>query len=115
MTKAPFSNALRTGQGSLYLATVLDLFSRRLLGYATSTHHDAELTTASLQMGATVRGGQVASSECPSARTTVTFDQPHRPCSEGHSYVTTRQSPAHFRGGSRLRPRDPKTVALRPT
>ena len=50
---------IRTGEGPLYLATVLDLFSRRLLGYATSTHHDAELTTASLQMAATVRGGQV--------------------------------------------------------
>ena len=50
---------IRTGEGPLYLATVLDLFSRRLLGYATSTHHDAELTTASLLMAATVRGGQV--------------------------------------------------------
>ena len=50
---------IRTGEGPLYLATVLDLFSRRLLGYATSTHHDAERTTASLQMAATVRGGQV--------------------------------------------------------
>jgi transposase InsO family protein len=50
---------IRTGQGPLYLATVLDLFSRRLLGYATSTHHDAELTTASLRMAAAAGGGQV--------------------------------------------------------
>jgi transposase InsO family protein len=27
---------IRTGEGPLYLATVLDLFSRRLLGYAMS-------------------------------------------------------------------------------
>ena len=50
---------VRTGQGPLYLATVLDLFSRRLLGYAMSAHHDAELTTASLQMAAATRGGRV--------------------------------------------------------
>jgi putative transposase len=50
---------IRTGQGPLYLATVLDLFSRRLLGYATSAHHDADLTVASLQMAVAARGGQV--------------------------------------------------------
>jgi putative transposase len=50
---------IRTGEGPLYLATVLDLFSRRLLGYAMSTHHDAQLTCASLQMAAATRGGEV--------------------------------------------------------
>lgn len=44
---------------SLYLATVEDLFSRRLLGYAMSEHHDAALTVASLQMAVTTRGGDV--------------------------------------------------------
>ncbi|MER5322747.1 DDE-type integrase/transposase/recombinase, partial [Streptosporangium roseum] len=39
-----------TDEGKLYLATVQDLFSRRLLGYAMSAHHDAALTVASLQM-----------------------------------------------------------------
>ncbi|HEX8933294.1 MAG TPA: IS3 family transposase [Pseudonocardiaceae bacterium] len=39
-----------TDEGKLYLATVLDLYSRRLLGYATSAHHDADLAVASLQM-----------------------------------------------------------------
>jgi putative transposase len=34
-----------TDEGKLYLATVLDLFSRRLLGYATSAHHDANLAS----------------------------------------------------------------------
>ena len=50
---------VRTGQGPLYLATVLDLFSRRLLGYAMSGQHDADLTTASLRMAAATRGGRV--------------------------------------------------------
>jgi transposase InsO family protein len=45
-----------TDEGKLYLATVLDLFSRRLLGYATSEHHDAALARASLQMAAATRG-----------------------------------------------------------
>jgi transposase InsO family protein len=48
-----------TDEGPLYLATVEDLFSRRLLGYAMSEHHDAALTVASLQMAVTIRGGDV--------------------------------------------------------
>jgi putative transposase len=45
-----------TDEGKLYLATVLDLFSRRLLGYAMSEHHDAALARASLVMAAATRG-----------------------------------------------------------
>ncbi|WP_367881061.1 hypothetical protein [Streptomyces sp. P3] len=33
----------RDRRGKLYLATVIDLISRRLLGYATGARHDAEL------------------------------------------------------------------------
>jgi transposase InsO family protein len=40
-------------------ATVIDLHSRRLLGYAMSAHHDAELTVATLGMAAATRGGTV--------------------------------------------------------
>ncbi|MDJ0346761.1 DDE-type integrase/transposase/recombinase [Streptomyces sp. H10-C2] len=50
---------IETGEGKLCLATVLDLFSRRLLGYAMGTHHDAALVGASLKMAAATRGGQV--------------------------------------------------------
>jgi putative transposase len=50
---------IETGEGKLYLATVLDLFSRRLLGYAMGAHHDAALVSASLTMAAATRGGQV--------------------------------------------------------
>ncbi|MFF4764708.1 IS3 family transposase [Streptomyces sp. NPDC001292] len=32
-----------TGEGKFYLATVIDLFSRRLLGYAMGARHDAGL------------------------------------------------------------------------
>jgi putative transposase len=49
-----------TDEGNLYLATVEDLASRRLPGFAMSEHHDAELATAALCMAAAVRGGNVA-------------------------------------------------------
>ncbi|MFF3787977.1 IS3 family transposase [Streptomyces sp. NPDC001933] len=48
-----------TGEGKLYLATVIDLFSRRLLGYAMGAHHDAGLVGASLKMAVATRGGAV--------------------------------------------------------
>ena len=48
-----------TGQGKLYLASVLDVASRRILGFALSGHHDAQLAYGALAMAAAVRGGQV--------------------------------------------------------
>ncbi|MET8311534.1 DDE-type integrase/transposase/recombinase [Micromonospora sp. NPDC005173] len=49
-----------TGEGKLYLATVIDLYSRRILGYAMGEHHDASLVVAALNMAAVTRGGHVA-------------------------------------------------------
>lgn len=48
-----------TGEGTLYLASVLDAASRRVLGFALSGHHDAELAYSALVMAVAVRGGQV--------------------------------------------------------
>jgi putative transposase len=48
-----------TGEGRLCLATVIDLFSRRLLGYAMGERHDADLVVAALHMAAATRGGEV--------------------------------------------------------
>jgi transposase InsO family protein len=48
-----------TGEGKLHLASVLDIFSRRVLGFALSEHHDAELAYGALAMAVAVRGGQV--------------------------------------------------------
>ncbi|WP_222872245.1 IS3 family transposase [Streptomyces sp. sk2.1] len=50
---------ITTGEGKLYLATVIDLFSRRLLDYAMGARHDAELVVASLNMATATRGGDV--------------------------------------------------------
>jgi putative transposase len=47
-----------TGEGWLYLASVLDLCSRRLLGYAMADTHDAGLTEAALRMAVTTRTGE---------------------------------------------------------
>jgi transposase InsO family protein len=49
-----------TGEGKLYLATVIDLYSRRILGYAMGDRHDAGLVVAALHMAAVTRGGDVA-------------------------------------------------------
>ena len=50
-----------TGEGPVFLATVEDLFSRRMLGFAQSDRHPtAELATDALNMAAAVRGGAVA-------------------------------------------------------
>ncbi|WP_438295442.1 DDE-type integrase/transposase/recombinase [Streptomyces sp. HUAS TT7] len=50
---------IETGEGKLYLASVHDAFSRRVLGYAMGPRHDASLVSASLQMAAATRGGAV--------------------------------------------------------
>ena len=79
-TKAPFPDLVRrdftasapntrwvgditeipTAAGKLYLATVIDLYSRRLLGAATSRHPDADLAGAAIEMAIAVRGGRQA-------------------------------------------------------
>jgi transposase InsO family protein len=47
-----------TDEGKLYLSTAIDLFSRRLLGYATSRHPDAELACQTIKMAVAARGGK---------------------------------------------------------
>lgn len=48
-----------TGEGKLYLASVMDMASRRVLGFALGEHHDAALAYSALVMAVAVRGGQV--------------------------------------------------------
>jgi putative transposase len=47
-----------TDEGKLYLDSVLDMASRRVLGFALGEHHDAELAYGALAMAVAVRGGQ---------------------------------------------------------
>jgi len=48
---------IATGEGKLYLASVLDMGSRRIVGFALSEHHDAELAYGALAVAVAVRGG----------------------------------------------------------
>jgi transposase InsO family protein len=51
---------IATGEGWLYLASVLDLGSRRLLGYSMADHMRTELVLDALGMAVSARGGHVA-------------------------------------------------------
>lgn len=56
MVRRPHTATDRRGH-RLYLASVLDLASRRLAGFALDQHYDAQLAVASLDMAVAVRGG----------------------------------------------------------
>jgi transposase InsO family protein len=49
-----------TDEGKLFLDSVLDMGSRRIVGFAIGEHHDADLAVASIQMAFAVRGGKGA-------------------------------------------------------
>ena len=48
-----------TGEGKLYLDSVMDMGSRRIIGFALGAHHDAALAYGALAMAVAVRGGAV--------------------------------------------------------
>ncbi len=50
---------VRTWEGNLYVATVIDLYSRRLLGYAIGNTHNTTLVCDALVMAYTTRGGNI--------------------------------------------------------
>ena len=50
---------LRTGEGWLFLATVIDLFSRRVIGWSVAAHMRTELVNDALKMAVATRGGRV--------------------------------------------------------
>jgi putative transposase len=47
-----------TDEGKLYLDSVLDMGSRRIVGFGIGEHHDADLATMALRMAVAVRGGR---------------------------------------------------------
>jgi putative transposase len=50
---------LRTGEGWLFLATVIDLFSRRVIGWSAAAHMRTDLVADALNMAVATRGGTV--------------------------------------------------------
>lgn len=51
---------IKTWEGKLYLATVIDLYSRRLIGFAIAEHCKASLVCDALKMAIATRSGDVA-------------------------------------------------------
>jgi transposase InsO family protein len=51
---------IATAEGKLHLDSVLDMGSRRIVGFALGEHHDAGLAYAALAMAVAVRGGRDA-------------------------------------------------------
>jgi putative transposase len=68
-----------TGEGKLYLDSVLDMGSRRIAGFALGAHHDAALAYGALAMAVAVRGGTVPGvvfhTDCGSEYTAHAFRQ----------------------------------------
>ena len=50
---------LRTESGWSYLSTVMDLFSRRIVGWSVSDHNDSKLVCQALQAAVLTRGGEI--------------------------------------------------------
>lgn len=50
---------LRTGEGWLFLATVIDLFSRRVIGWSVAAHMRTSLVADALNMAVATRGGHI--------------------------------------------------------
>jgi len=48
---------IATGEGKLYLPSVIDAASRRILGLTLTDHHDAAAAYGALAISTTVRGG----------------------------------------------------------
>ena len=57
MTEIPTVDSRGRPGPKLYLATVIDLYSRRLLGAATGLNPDADLACAAIRMAVATRGG----------------------------------------------------------
>lgn len=66
-----------TSEGWLHLAVVLDLGSRRLVGYAMATHMRARLVVDALEMAAAARGGRTAGVTFHSDRASQYLSQQH--------------------------------------
>lgn len=50
---------ITTGEGWLFLATVIDLFSRRVIGWGVADHLRTPLVSSALEMAVATRGGHV--------------------------------------------------------
>ena len=61
-----------TAEGKLQLASVMDVASRRVVGFALGEHHDAQLAYGALAVAVAVRGGSVPGVICTPIRAAST-------------------------------------------
>jgi putative transposase len=88
---------IATDEGRLHLVSVLDVASRRVLGFALGERHDAALAYGALAMAIAVRGGQV-----PGVVFHTDQGSEHRPVLPGR-LPAARRHPVD--GPARVRPR----------
>ena len=78
---------IATGQGWLYLASVLDLGSRRLLGYSMADHMRTELVSDALDMAVGERGGHAKGIIFHGDRGSQYMSHDYRKLVEGHGML----------------------------
>jgi putative transposase len=76
-----------TDEGKLHLASVLDMGSRRVVGFAMDEHHDAELAHAALAMAVAIRGGKDTIAGVIMHTDQGSADLPRRLRADGHQTV----------------------------
>jgi len=114
-----------TGEGWLYLASVLDLGSRRLLGYSMADHMRTSLVLDALEMAVAARGGDTAVGGviCHADRGTqytandyIDFchDRQMRPSAGRTAVCGTPSTPCPSRSGSRSNANVSKAGCSRP-
>ena len=84
-----------TGEATLYLDSVLDMGSRRIVGFALGEHHDSALAYASLVMAVAVRGRRDAV-----AGVVLHTDQPRQYTAASFRAACTRLASASRWAGS---------------
>jgi putative transposase len=78
---------IATGEGWLYLASVLDLGSRRWLGYSMADHMRTELVSDALDMAVAARGGLVRGTIFHGDRGSQYMSSDYRKLVTGHGMV----------------------------
>lgn len=92
---------ISTAGGKLYLATVIDLHSRRLLGAATALHPDADLACQAIRMAVAVRGRRGAIwRDDPDQRVSFHTDREGRGLPGRRAGANARRPCGHRRAGS---------------
>ena len=95
---------LRTWEGWLYLATVIDAYSRRVIGWAIEDHMRTDLVENALKMAITLRG------QLPDKSSSTATGEPNTPRSRSHVRDRERHHPIDGLDRDLLGQRDGRVV-----